>query len=69
MFNNPAMFTNWKKSSYSGDGPTCVEFATAAGAEGIRDSTDPGTFLTFRPGAHKRFIHAVRTNSFVTVND
>lgn len=68
MYNNPTPFSNWKKSSKSGDGPTCVELATTAEAEGIRDSKSPdGTFLTFPLGTHARLIQAALANAFITV--
>jgi hypothetical protein len=48
---------NWTKSSYSSDGPDCVEVATAAPAVHVRDSKDVnGARLTFAGASWARFL-------------
>ncbi|MFH8555052.1 DUF397 domain-containing protein [Streptomyces celluloflavus] len=56
---------NWIKSSYSGSGGSCVEWAPAStsstGAVPVRDSKDPhGPVLTIAPAAWSAFVGGVK---------
>ncbi|MFD8783928.1 DUF397 domain-containing protein [Kitasatospora sp. NPDC059599] len=57
---------NWRKSSYSGSGGTCVEVADGfAGVMPVRDSKDPsGPALVFSSPAWRSFVTAVRNGEF-----
>ncbi|MER8003498.1 DUF397 domain-containing protein [Streptomyces sp. NPDC095613] len=62
----------WFKSSYSGSGGSCVEWAPAhASATGIvpvRDSKDPlGPVLTIPADAFESFVAGVKAGEFGTV--
>ena len=52
----------WRKSSYSGQGNTCVEVAALpGGGRAVRDSMDPqGPVLWFTSTAWREFIKKVR---------
>jgi hypothetical protein len=51
----------WRKSSYSGAGPSCVEVALSPEAVAVRDSKDPhGPNLTFPPSTFTRFLSNLR---------
>jgi hypothetical protein len=51
----------WKKSSYSGAGPSCVEVAATPDAVAVRDSKNPnGPTLTFTPTTFTRFLASLR---------
>ncbi|MFE7608949.1 DUF397 domain-containing protein [Streptomyces celluloflavus] len=57
---------NWIKSSYSGSGGSCVEWAPAStsstGIVPVRDSKDPhGPMLTIAPAAWSTFVGSVKT--------
>ena len=56
--------TNWRKSSYSGegDGNDCVEIASTSTRVGVRDSKTPARTLTFPTGAFTAFLNAVKNN-------
>lgn len=57
-------FTNWRKGDPSGDG-ACVEFATADGMVGVRDSKDPsGPVLVFTPQEWGAFAQGVVNGEF-----
>ncbi|MER5493205.1 DUF397 domain-containing protein [Streptomyces sp. NPDC002490] len=63
---------NWIKSSYSGSGGTCVEWAPAraavAGAVPVRDSKVlDGPVLNFPAGAFSSFVAGVKTGEFDAV--
>ncbi|GGM95768.1 hypothetical protein GCM10011609_36760 [Lentzea pudingi] len=45
--------TNWRKSSYSGDGNNCVEIGRGTG---IRDSKAPATHLPVSAEAWSAFL-------------
>ncbi|GGU84720.1 DUF397 domain-containing protein [Lentzea flava] len=49
--------TNWRKSSYSGDGDNCVEIGRGVG---IRDSKAPTTHLPVSADAWSAFLDVVR---------
>ena len=53
----------WRKSSYSGQGNTCVEVATLPdGGRAVRDSKDPqGPVLRFTSAEWREFLKAVKT--------
>jgi Domain of unknown function (DUF397) len=52
---------NWRKSSYSGQGNTCVEVARLAHGTAVRDSQDPcGPVLEFPVDAWQVFTSAVK---------
>jgi len=53
----------WRKSSYSGQGNTCVEVATLPdGGRAVRDSKDKtGPILRFTSTEWHAFIKAVKT--------
>ena len=58
-------FKNWRKPEPSGDGG-CVEFATADGLVGLRDSKDPnGPVLAFPPREWEAFAQGVANGEFV----
>ncbi|GLY50964.1 DUF397 domain-containing protein [Lentzea sp. NBRC 102530] len=52
--------TNWRKSSYSGDGDNCVEIGHGVG---IRDSKAPATHLPFSAAAWSAFLTSVKTTA------
>lgn len=61
---------NWIKSSYSGSGGTCVEWAPAVATTGIvpvRDSKDPsGPVLGFPVSSFASFVAGVKGGEFGT---
>ena len=51
----------WRKSSYSGQGNTCVEVAHLPdGGRAVRDSKDPGPILRFTSTEWRAFLKAVK---------
>lgn len=59
-------FSAWRKSSYSGDSNSCVEWATTTHLVGVRDSKQPvdAPLLTFEPAQWMAFIQATKRHSF-----
>ncbi|MFF7252275.1 DUF397 domain-containing protein [Streptomyces microflavus] len=62
----------WVKSSYSGNGGTCVEWAprtaTTTGIVPVRDSKDTtGPVLSIRAAAFSAFVAGVKAGDFGTV--
>ncbi|RDG36706.1 DUF397 domain-containing protein [Streptomyces corynorhini] len=62
----------WLKSSYSGGGGSCVEWAparaTATGIVPVRDSKVPrGPVLTVRTHAFASFVTGIKSGEFGTV--
>ncbi|MER6688485.1 DUF397 domain-containing protein [Streptomyces minutiscleroticus] len=56
--------TNWRKSTYSGDGSNCVEIATTPDAVRVRDSKDAdGPRLAIAPPAWRAFLLGMATPS------
>ncbi|MDH6138930.1 hypothetical protein P3T35_000919 [Kitasatospora sp. GP30] len=57
---------SWRKSSYSGNGGTCVEVADGfPGVMPVRDSKDPeGGALVVPADAWRAFVGAVKAGSF-----
>jgi hypothetical protein len=59
-------FSGWRTSSYSGDGNSCVELASArdgaAPVVGVRDTkaNGRGPVLEFRPNAWQEFLNRIR---------
>jgi hypothetical protein len=53
----------WRKSSYSGQGNTCVEVArNISGTVAVRDSKDPsGPVLRFTPDEWRRLTERVKS--------
>ncbi|MFJ6655031.1 DUF397 domain-containing protein [Streptomyces sp. NPDC091377] len=63
---------NWSKSSYSGNGGQCVEwapaYASATGFVPVRDSKTPsGPMLSLPADAFTAFVSGVKGGSFDTV--
>jgi hypothetical protein len=65
------MFAGWRKSSYSGDGNSCIELGAARpGAShvsptiGVRDSKRDGRgpVLQFSPSAWREFLSRVKSS-------
>ena len=56
----------WRKSTYSANGSTCVEVArNLPGIVAVRDSKDPaGPKLTFTPAEWEAFTATVRDGQF-----
>jgi Domain of unknown function (DUF397) len=55
----------WRKSSYSGQGNTCVEVATLSGVTAVRDSKDPsGPVLRFASAQWRQFLDGVKAGDF-----
>ncbi|MEI7030676.1 DUF397 domain-containing protein [Streptomyces pratensis] len=66
---NESTTQEWVKSSYSGNGGTCVEWApraaTATGIVPVRDSKNPGgPVLSVPAAAFSAFVAGVRTGGF-----
>ena len=66
-------FAGWRKSSYSGDGNSCVELASAAPrsghdapAIGVRDSerNGRGPVLEFSASAWREFLGRIKAPQF-----
>ncbi|MFF8773290.1 DUF397 domain-containing protein [Kitasatospora sp. NPDC015120] len=59
----------WRKSTYSNNGGTCVEVAPDfPGLVPVRDSKDPhGPALLFPSDAWRSFVTAVRAGEFGTI--
>jgi hypothetical protein len=52
---------NWRKSSYSGQGNTCVEVAPLPHGAAVRDSQNPrGPALQFSADDWQAFISAIK---------
>ncbi|MER5981486.1 DUF397 domain-containing protein [Streptomyces sp. NPDC001787] len=63
---------HWAKSSYSGNGGTCVEWAppntSASGVVPVRDSKRPrGPILAFPSDAFASFVAGVKAGEFDAV--
>jgi hypothetical protein len=55
----------WRKSTRSGDGADCVEWAIAGNTVGVRHSKHPaGPILTFPIDAWRDFIAALKHGDF-----
>ncbi|GGP46267.1 DUF397 domain-containing protein [Saccharothrix coeruleofusca] len=55
----------WRKSSYSGNGASCVEVAPVHGAVVARDSKNPtGPVLRFKSRRWVSFLHALENGAF-----
>lgn len=55
----------WRKSSHSGGGQQCVEFADLGAVTAVRDSKNPdGPVLQFPRSAMTAFLTAVKTGRF-----
>jgi Domain of unknown function (DUF397) len=63
---NNDTFTGWRTSSYSGDGNSCVEVASARDGAGplvgVRDTkrNGQGPVLEFAAGAWREFLSRIR---------
>ena len=66
------MFAGWRKSSYSGDGNSCIELGTArpqsghvSPAIGVRDSKrhGRGPVLQFSANAWREFLSQIKSAS------
>ncbi|WP_405677705.1 DUF397 domain-containing protein [Streptomyces sp. NBC_01511] len=55
---------NWQKSSFSGDGPQCVEIAEHNGGILVRESDDPNTVTTTSREKFAAFIAGVKAGEF-----
>ena len=54
----------WQKSSFSGEGNTCVEVAAAPdGALRLRESDEPETVLTVERAAFGRLVAGLKAGS------
>ncbi|GGV92818.1 hypothetical protein GCM10015535_54650 [Streptomyces gelaticus] len=70
MTDSPSPF--WFKSSYSGSGGSCVEWAparvSATGIVPVRDSKDPqGPVLAIHSNAFASFVAGVKAGEFDTI--
>jgi hypothetical protein len=54
----------WRKSSYSGEGDTCVELAISAGAIRLRESDYPDVVVTTSPEKLAALIRAIKAGEF-----
>ncbi|MFD7900407.1 DUF397 domain-containing protein [Streptomyces sp. NPDC059743] len=54
----------WQKSSFSGNGPQCVEVAEHSGEILIRESDAPDTVTTTSPTKFAAFIKGVKAGEF-----
>jgi Domain of unknown function (DUF397) len=55
----------WRKSSHSGSGNNCVEFASMATAVAVRDSKNPdGGHLVFGAHAWEAFITGIKRGEY-----
>jgi hypothetical protein len=54
----------WRKSSYSGEGDTCVELAASAGAIRLRESDYPDVVVTTSPEKLAALIRAIKAGEF-----
>lgn len=53
----------WQKSSYCGEGDSCVHVAAAANSVKLIESGDPtGTILTTTPTTWSALLRAIREN-------
>ncbi|MFB6979492.1 DUF397 domain-containing protein [Streptomyces scopuliridis] len=55
---------NWQKSSFSGDGPQCVEVAEHDGAIVMRESDDPYVLTIIGRSNFAAFIAGVKAGEF-----
>ncbi|MFE4514545.1 DUF397 domain-containing protein [Kitasatospora sp. NPDC056783] len=57
--------SEWRKSSYSGQGGNCLEAQTGLAAMAVRDSKDPsGPTLSFSADAWTAFVRGVKAGEF-----
>ncbi|MGW7468846.1 DUF397 domain-containing protein [Streptomyces xantholiticus] len=55
---------SWQKSSYCGEGESCVHVAAEAGSVKLTESSDPGgVILHTTPDAFASLTHALKTGS------
>jgi Domain of unknown function (DUF397) len=61
---NEHKLADWRKSSYSGDGNSCVEVAAANPVIGVRDTkrNGRGPVLQFSATAWREFLTQVKQN-------
>ncbi|MEV8352559.1 DUF397 domain-containing protein [Streptomyces niveus] len=55
---------NWQKSSFSGEGPQCVEIAAHNGDILMRESDDPNAVTTTSRDKFAAFIAGVKAGEF-----
>ncbi|MFF2186470.1 DUF397 domain-containing protein [Streptomyces sp. NPDC058155] len=55
---------NWQKSSFSGEGPQCVEVAEHNGDILVRESDDPNVVTTTSREKFAAFIAGVKAGEF-----
>ncbi|MFD6989023.1 DUF397 domain-containing protein [Streptomyces sp. NPDC059943] len=55
---------NWQKSSFSGEGPQCVEVAEHNGDILVRESDDPNVVTTTSRDKFAAFIAGVKAGEF-----
>ncbi|MFI6083772.1 DUF397 domain-containing protein [Streptomyces sp. NPDC051217] len=55
---------NWQKSSFSGEGPQCVEIAEHNGDILVRESDDPDAITTTSRDKFAAFIAGVKAGEF-----
>jgi hypothetical protein len=62
---------NWQKSSYSGQGNTCLEVATnVPGTVAVRDGKNhAGPVLMFSADAWQAFVNGIKTGSVGSAKD
>ncbi|MEV6425087.1 DUF397 domain-containing protein [Streptomyces sp. NPDC051662] len=55
---------SWQKSSFSGEGPQCIEIAERDGAILMRESDDPNVVTATSPTKFAAFIAGVKAGEF-----
>ncbi|MGC9500453.1 DUF397 domain-containing protein [Streptomyces sp. WG7] len=56
--------STWQKSSYCGEGDSCLHVSAGAGAVHLTESSDPtGSILTATPAAFGALLTAVKSNT------